>query len=136
MSYLRFKWFVVVAACLCLLPISALAQEGGPRMDHSVTVRPKPNGVTPRTPDGHPDFSGVWNGMADNLLGIPNQMHNEGIAVENNHSTYDVLSGAKIATWPLAKPNFRMASRTNAPPRFCAGWAPTGRSTSLNTGRW
>jgi len=104
MTYLRFGRFVALVTALCFLPAALAAQEGGPGMDHSVTVRPKPSGVTPRTPDGHPDFSGVWNGMADNLLGIPNQMHNEGIAVENNHSTYDVLSGAKIATWPLAKP--------------------------------
>jgi len=42
--------------------------------------------------------------MRDNLGGVPNQLHNAGIAVENDHSTYDVLNSAKIATWPLAKP--------------------------------
>jgi hypothetical protein len=42
--------------------------------------------------------------MRDNLGGVPNQLHNAGIALENDHSTYDVLTGAKIATWPLAKP--------------------------------
>ena len=73
-------------------------------MTPPITVRPKPAGVTPRTPDGHPDFTGVWNGMRDNLGGVPNQIHNAGIAVENDHSTYDVLTGAEVATWPLAKP--------------------------------
>ena len=106
-TYWGIARLVALATALCLLPAAVGAQEGGPRMDHSVTVRPKPTGVTPRTADGHPDFTGVWNGMADNLLGVPNQTHNEGIAVENNHSTYDVLSGAKIATWPLPKPKFQ-----------------------------
>ena len=98
--YFGFSSFIALAALLCLLRAAGFAQEA-PGMDHSVTVRPKPIGVTPRTPDGHPDFTGVWNGMADNLLGVPNQMHNEGIAVESQTSTYDVSSGAKIATWPV-----------------------------------
>jgi len=104
MGYFGYARLVALASALCLLPAAVLAQEEAPGMIHKVTVRPAPTGVTPRTPDGHPDFTGVWNGMADNLLGIPNQMHNEGIAVESDHSTYDVLSGAKIATWPLARP--------------------------------
>ena len=104
MRYLRHLGLASLAVSLCLVAAPAFAQEEAPGMMHNVTVRPAPTGVTPRTPDGHPDFTGVWNGMADNLLGVPNQMHNEGIAVENDHSTYDVLTGAKIATWPLARP--------------------------------
>jgi len=103
MSYPGYR-VLALAAALCLLPVVVVAQEEAPGMIHNVTVRPAPTGVTPRTPDGHPDFTGVWNGMADNLLGVPNQMHNEGIAVESDHSTYDVLTGAKVATWPLARP--------------------------------
>jgi hypothetical protein len=99
-SYLRYSRLISLAALLCLLPAAGFAQEAGPGMDHSVTVRPAPSGPTPRTPDGHVDFTGVWNGMADNLLGVPNQMHNEGIAVESETSTYEVLTGTKIATWP------------------------------------
>ena len=103
MSYPGYR-LLALAAALCLLPVVVVAQEEAPGMIHNVTVRPAPTGVTPRTPDGHPDFTGVWNGMADNLLGVPNQMHNEGIAIESDHSTYDVLTGAKVATWPLARP--------------------------------
>lgn len=88
---------VLAWACLALLPGAAFAQ----RMDHAVTTRPAPSGPTPRTPDGHPDLSGVWNGMADNLLGVPNQMHNAGIAVESDTSTHDVFSHMAIATWPV-----------------------------------
>jgi hypothetical protein len=97
MSYLGSSRFIALAAALCLLPVAAVAQ----RMDHTTTTRPAPSGTTPRTPDGHPDLSGVWNGMADNLLGVPNQMHNEGIAVDSDNTTHDVLSGVQIATWPL-----------------------------------
>ncbi len=96
MSYLRYRTFLILTA-LCLLP----ATVAGQRMDHQTTTRPEPSGTTPRMPDGHPDLSGVWNGWADNLLGVPNQMHNAGIAVESDTSTYDVASGAKIATWPV-----------------------------------
>ena len=102
MSYSRYSAFVTMAITLCLLPPAVVAQEGE-RMDPSITVRPKPTGVTPQTPDGHPDFTGVWNGMRDNLGGVPNQLHNAGIAVENDDSTHDVLSGASIATWPVTK---------------------------------
>jgi hypothetical protein len=102
MSYSRYSAFVAMAITLCLLPPAVVAQEGE-RMDPSITVRPKPTGVTPRTRDGHPDFTGVWNGMRDNLGGVPNQLHNAGIAVENDNSTHDVLSGASIATWPVTK---------------------------------
>jgi len=104
MTYWGYARLVALAFALCLLPAAVVAQEEAPGMVHNVTVRPAPTGVTPRTADGHPDLTGVWNGMADNLLGVPNQMHNEGIAVENDHSTYDVLNGAEIATWPLPKP--------------------------------
>jgi hypothetical protein len=97
MSYLGSSRLIALAAALCLLPVAAVAQ----RMDHTTTTRPAPSGPTPRTADGHPDLSGVWNGMADNLLGVPNQMHNEGIAVDSDGTAHDVLSGARIASWQL-----------------------------------
>lgn len=92
---------VIAAATLFLLPVAVSAQySGAPRMDHDTTVPPTPEGPTPRTPDGHPDLTGLWNGLADNLLGVPNQMHNVGIEVSAD-STRDIHSGAQIATWPL-----------------------------------
>jgi hypothetical protein len=50
--------FVALTIALCLLP-PALVAQAGERMEPPITVRPKPAGVTPRTPDGHPDFTGV-----------------------------------------------------------------------------
>lgn len=92
---------ILAVATLGLLPVAASAQySGAPRMDHDTTVPPTPEGPTPRSPDGHPDLTGLWNGLADNLLGVPNQMHNVGIEVSAD-STRDIHSGAQIATWTL-----------------------------------
>ena len=102
----RYKLVLVVAGVTLLLPATVMAQ----RMDHETTTRPAPSGPTPRTADGHPDLSGVWNGWADNLLGIPNQMHNAGIAVDSQTSTHDVASDAIIATWPIDGPRKRQNS--------------------------
>src|ERR1700736_1134673 len=99
--HFRVSRIIVTTALLCLLPAGVFAQaNGGPRMDHENTLPPTPIGSTPMTPDGHPDLTGLWNGLADNLLGVPNQMHNVGIEVGPN-STRDIHSGLQIATWPL-----------------------------------
>ena len=84
MTHFTYAKFLALAAVLCLPPAVVLAQ-GLPRVkDTTSSARPPASGPTPRTPDGHPDLSGVWNGFADNLLGVPNQMHNVGIEVKNN----------------------------------------------------
>jgi hypothetical protein len=90
---------IVSAAVLCLLPIGVSAQRNlsGPS---KTNASPKPRGVTPRKADGHPDLSGVWNGLGDNIYGVPNQMANAGIAVESDTLTRDIFSGARIATSP------------------------------------
>jgi hypothetical protein len=98
----RLSRSIATAALLCLLPAAVFAQIGGPRMDHENTLPPTPVGPTPMAPDEHPDLTGLWNGLADNLLGVPNQMHNVGIEVGTD-STRNIHSGVQIATWPLQK---------------------------------
>lgn len=98
MRYVRYSGMIAVAAMLCLLPAAVIAQQS-PRKG-TTNVPATPSGPTPRTPDGHPDLSGVWNGLGDNIYGIPNQMANAGIMVETETSTRDVFSGARIATFP------------------------------------
>ena len=100
MGHFRRSMAIAAAVVVCLLPAAAVAQD----MEHATTVRPAPIGTTPRMPDGHPDLSGVWNGLGDNLLGVRQiRMYNAGIEVRSA-STRDVASGAEIATWPLQGP--------------------------------
>src|SRR5690348_5990694 len=98
MDNYRFGALIVVAAVLCF-PGIVLAQELSP-MQRTTNAPPKPSGLTPRTPDGHPDLTGVWNGLGDNLNGVPNQMANDGISVDSETSSHDIATGIKIATFP------------------------------------
>jgi hypothetical protein len=97
--YFRYSRIIAMAAALCSLPAAATAQQFS-QVSRTTNTPPAPSGPTPRTLDGHPDLSGVWNGLGDNLIGVPNQMANVGIAVESETSTRDVFSGARIATFP------------------------------------
>jgi hypothetical protein len=90
---------VAAAALLCLLPAAVRAQEFS-AMKRNINAPPKPSGTTPRTPDGHPDLTGVWNGLGDNLLGVPNQMANDGISVDSETAAHDIATGTQIATFP------------------------------------
>jgi hypothetical protein len=90
---------IAVAAALCLVPAAVLSQEFS-QMKRNNNAPPKPTGETPRTPDGHPDLTGVWNGLGDNLLGVPNQIANNGLSIESESSTHDLHSGLSIATFP------------------------------------
>src|SRR2546425_11669171 len=94
----RYCRIIAVAAALCLLPIAVLGQEFSP-IKRNNNAPPKPSGPTPRTPDGHPDLTGVWNGLGDNLLGVPNQIANNGLSIESESVTRDLHSGALIATF-------------------------------------
>jgi hypothetical protein len=89
---------VALAAVLSLLPLAAVAQEL-PQERRMINAPPKASGTTPRTTDGHPDLTGVWNGLGDNLLGVPNQMANNGISVDSENSSHDIFSGVKIGTF-------------------------------------
>src|SRR5215470_11460897 len=90
---------LATAAALWLFPAALRAQEFS-QIRRNNNAPPKPSGATPRTPDGHPDLSGVWNGLGDNLLGVPNQIANDGLAIESESSTHDLYSGLLIATFP------------------------------------
>jgi hypothetical protein len=90
---------VIGIVALCLIPLALLAQ-GPARVKRDNNAPPKPSGSTPRTPDGHPDLSGVWNGLDDGLRGVPNQIANNGLSIESETTTRDLHSGALIATFP------------------------------------
>ena len=90
---------IAAASLICLLPAAVRAQEFS-ALKRNVNAPPKPSGATPRTPDGHPDLTGVWNGLGDNLLGVPNQMANDGISVDSETSSHDIATGTQIATFP------------------------------------
>ena len=95
---------MIVVVALCLAPCAVAAQELSqtPRITNAP---PKASGTTPRTVNGHPDLTGVWNGLGDNLLGVPNQMANDGISVDSEHSSHDIATGIKIATFPRTAMN-------------------------------
>src|SRR5262252_1481857 len=90
---------IAVAGFLTFLPTLVTAQGNQPAK-RTNNAPPKPSGVTPRTPDGHPNLSGVWNGLGDNLLGVPNQIANNGLSIESDSNTRDLHSGVLIATFP------------------------------------
>lgn len=94
---------MVLAAVLCLMPPALLAQRDS-KTTRTSNAPPTPSGATPRTADGHPDLTGVWNGLGDNLLGVPNQIANDGISV-GNEGAHDIASGAQIATFPRTASN-------------------------------
>ena len=90
---------VALAAVISLLPLAAVAQEL-PQERRMINAPPKASGTTPRTADGHPDLTGVWNGLGDNLNGVPNQMANDGISIDSESASHDIFSHADVATFP------------------------------------
>src|SRR3984957_9281080 len=102
MTHVRYRLIFAVAV-LCLLPGIMVAQEGEGQLSET-NAPPAPSGPTPRTPDGHPDLSGVWNALRDNLGGVPNQIANDGIVIAKDGAR-DISSGATIMTFPRTKEN-------------------------------
>ena len=103
----------ILAAAVCLLPATLVAQqeqqeppEQQGQMQRQMPlpkdlIKQAKSAPTPRTPDGHPDLSGLWNGyFGDPLVGNRNQLSNAGIQEVSSSSTEDVYSGAQIATYP------------------------------------
>jgi len=81
---------------ICLVPAITVGQDSR----RTNNAPPKPSGVTPRAADGHPDLTGVWNGLGDNLHGVPNQIANNGVAIESESSAQDLHNGLPIAVFP------------------------------------
>lgn len=89
---------LAAAAVLWVHSSALVAQErAAPR---TTNAPPTPSGTTPRTADGHPDLTGVWNGRGDSLNGVPNQMANSGVIVDDQYSAHDIATGRKIAAFP------------------------------------
>src|SRR2546427_2871775 len=99
MRFSGYSRIIVAAAVLCLLPAAVFGQEFS-QIQRTSNAPPKPSGVTPRTPDGHPDLTVLCNGLGDNLHGVPNQIDNNGLAIESESSTHDLHSSLLIATFP------------------------------------
>src|SRR5687767_7056554 len=99
MRVLAYRRIIAAAGALSLCSALVLAQEA-PQRFRTTNAPPKPSGVTPRTADGHPDLTGVWNGLGDNLNGVPNQIANNGIVIESDTSARDLKSGLAITVFP------------------------------------
>src|ERR1700722_595509 len=91
--HLSCSWRLTFAAVLCLLRAALIAEMAASDYAKQAVAAP-----TPRTPDGHPDFTGLWNGAGDGLVGTRNQMTNAGIEIKKGFSK-DMYSGALIATF-------------------------------------
>src|SRR5919197_6087398 len=93
---------IATAAAICFAGAALLAQEGGAARQplRTTNAPPKPAGATPRTADGHPDLTGVWNALGDNLNGVPNQIANNGISIESATVARDLHSGQLVTVFP------------------------------------
>jgi hypothetical protein len=91
---------IALTAPIGLLLVSTLHAQEAAQPRRADNAYPRPAGPTPRTADGHPDLTGVWNGRGDNLNGVPNQLANNGIIIESETSARDIHSNLAIAVFP------------------------------------
>ena len=85
MTHFGHGGIIVVAAVLCSMPTAVVAQQIS-KASLTTHAPPTPSGPTPRAPDGHPDLSGVWDGLRDNSLGPRNA--NNAIVVQSETSNF------------------------------------------------
>jgi hypothetical protein len=87
-------------AAACLLPARSAAQDRHlppEHPQHQAALAPE-SGPAPRTPDGHPDFSGVWNPGADD----PDQFSTAYSASLNKYLNRDTPKPS-LQPWALEK---------------------------------
>ena len=102
---MRIKLIALVAVLFLLVSAAAVARQEStpaPRADAtrgtvSTNIPPKPKGTTPRTPDGHPDLTGMYVGGA----GEPNWMLRQDVTVFSDTHSEDTYGGESILTWPV-----------------------------------
>jgi hypothetical protein len=124
MSYFRCSGLFATAAIACLLPVAAVAQQ--PKQQqmtlHDDVLKQAAAAPTPRTPDGHPDFTGLWNGILvspENVSQLArdtsNELWNAGIDIGADGAR-DIFSGAVIEMFPPAAHvgNVRDTERANS----------------------
>ena len=83
-----FRCCCIAAAAVLSVHSAVLLAQQRPAARRT-NAPPAPSGPTPRTADGHPDLTGVWNGRGDSLNGVPNQMENSGVLIDDEYSAHD-----------------------------------------------
>jgi hypothetical protein len=91
---------LIATAAALLFVVVVLHGQQAQRGPRTVNAPPKPTGATPRAADGHPDLTGIWNGLGDNLNGVPNQIANNGISIESDSVARDLHSGQLVTVFP------------------------------------
>ena len=99
MSHFRRRRVLASAALVCLIATVVLAQQQQKTPLRGELLKQGAAAPTPRAPDGHPDLSGLWNGLPAGPAETTNELFNAGIEVGAD-STRDTFSGAVIAMFP------------------------------------
>jgi hypothetical protein len=95
----KFASAVVVIFLFPAFPAAVLAQQQTPIPVRSELLKKAAAAPTPRAADGHPDLSGLWNGLPAGPTETTNELFNAGIEIDADRA-HDVFSGAVIAMFP------------------------------------